>query len=187
MSGSRRMIRYLVSVMMVGTSLMMAGCTSTEESETLSALEAALASLSQNRTLIEQYGRDIQSRIDTSSDTYTTLMQQYEEARDAYNQYLESVEHEVVSKHHHADLSSSAHAAREASAEFMASATRALDSRAPLRRVAFREAISLPDGLVRDLRRIPKADRQGMIDIYANQLKIRSWGRLTAADPDGTR
>jgi hypothetical protein len=181
------MIRYLLSAVMVSTSLMMAGCTSSEESETLSALEAALASLNQNRTLIEQYGRDVQSRIDTSSETYTTLMQQYEEARDAYNQYLDSVEHDVVSKHHQADVSSTAHAAREASAEFMANATRALDSKAPLRGVVFREAISLPDGLARDLRRIPKADRQGMMDIYANQLKIRSWGRLTAADPDGTR
>ena len=178
----RKLIACVFVMWLIGFSSVLTGCTSAEESEVLSALQAALASLNQNRTLIEQYGRDIQSRVDPSSETYADLMEGYVETRDAYNHYLESLARATMSKHPQSELKISADKARDATARFMAGATRTLDRNAPLRGVVFREAIELPDSVTRDLRRIPKREREEMVNHFTDQMKVRSWGKLTSTE-----
>jgi hypothetical protein len=155
------------------------GCTSQQEDDVLLALQGALSNLTQNRALIEQFGRDVQSQIDKQDPQYPELMEQYEEARDAYNQYLDATKQSALGNAQSDEVDGAARAVRNTSARFIANAARALAPNTALRGVAIRNAIDLPAGLPEALKRIPKRERKLVVEKYMQNLHVRSWGTLT--------
>jgi hypothetical protein len=158
--------------------LSITGCTPTEEQDSVTALQAALSSLMQNRSLVEQFGRDIKSSVDPTDPSYSQLMESYESARDSYNHFLDTVELEVAAHHSNAELAPSAKDAQNATTSFLASATRALQPNSDLRGIAFRRAIVIPENLTTALRCLPKRDRRELISRFGDQVRVRSWGQL---------
>jgi hypothetical protein len=175
--------RILIVPVIAVACVWVTGCTQTEESEVLSAVQGAVDSLAQNRALIEQFGRDIQSQVDKQDQQYPELMEQYEEARDAYNQYLDVAEQSAVDGVQKGDLDRSARVVRNTSAKFMENATRALAPNMNVRGIAVRNAIDLPPGVAEALKKIPKKQRKAIIHKYVENLRVRSWGNLTGGYP----
>lgn len=154
------------------------GCTPAEKQEITSDLQTALADLTQNRALMEQFGRDVKSSVDPTDPTYSNLMQSYEEARDEYNHYLDQVEL-AASTHNSSDaLIPSIQRAQEASTQFLSGATRTLAPNSNVRGLAFRKAVVFPESLTRDLNLVPKRMRRNLINTFDDQVRMRSWGKL---------
>jgi hypothetical protein len=171
--------RLLIVPVMAVACVWATGCTQTEETEVLSAVQGAVDSLSQNRALIEQFGRDIQSQVDKQDQQYPELMEQYEEARDAYNQYLDVTEQSAVGGAQKGDLDRSVRVVRNTSARFIESATRALAPNMNVRGIAVRNAIDLPPDVAEALKKIPMKQRKAIVHKYVENLQVRSWGNLT--------
>jgi hypothetical protein len=106
-------------------------------------------------------------------------MEQYEEARDAYNQYLDATKQSALGNAQSDEVDGAARAVRNTSARFIANAARALAPNTALRGVAIRNAIDLPAGLPEALKRIPKRERKLVVEKYMQNLHVRSWGTLT--------
>lgn len=173
---TRRVIT--LSIMLLFATVALTGCTPVEEQDTVSALEAALKSLMQNRALVEQFGRDIKTSVDPTDPHYADLMESYEEARDSYNHFLDVVELEVAARHPKTELEPSVKAAQDATASFLAEATRTLKPHSTLRGEAFQRAIVIPDNLAIQLRRLPKSDRREIISRFSEPVRVRAWGQL---------
>lgn len=174
--------RVIVSTMLIGSSLVLVGttgCTSQEETETVATLQTALSDLTQNRALTEQFVRDVKASVSPTDPNYQQAMDSYEDARDAYNRYLDTVESGQKSQTSRSLRSSEALGnARSATAEFLADATAALKPSVNTRRVPFQRAVSIPDNLQHTLRKLPKHAREVLVDQFDSQVRWRSWGQL---------
>lgn len=170
--------RLLLSIALLASTSLTVGCTATEEAETVTALQNALSELTQNRSLTEQFVRDVKSSVDPGDPSYTQAMESYQDARDVYNRYLDSVE-----SGNHADNDRSLrHASRRdvenATADFLADATRALRPSATTRRVAFQRAVIVPDDIQTTLAKLPKKARERLVDQFDDQVRWRSWSQM---------
>ena len=85
----RNLLALALALLMLPT---ITGCTPTEESETISGLQTALSDLTQNRSLTEQFVRDVKASVDPGDPAYVQAMESYQDARDSYNRYLDNVE-----------------------------------------------------------------------------------------------
>ena len=175
--------RFLFIALIVAACISLSGCTAEQEDDTLLALQGALSSLTQNRAIIEQFGRDIQSQVDKQDQQYPELMEQYEESRDAYNQYLEATKQRALGNAQDDDVDRAARAVRDTSSHFIESASRTLSPNTNLRGMAIRNAVDLPPGLSEVLTKIPKKARKMVIEKYMQNLRVRSWGTLTGGYP----
>jgi hypothetical protein len=161
----------------LGLSLVCTGCTPTED-ELIISLESALNSLEQNKGLTEQFVRDVKTGVSPSDPAYAELMDSYENAREAYDHYLDEIEipsraTETRSLHH-----SSRSEVQNATADFLADATSALKPDVKTRRIPFQRAVVIPDDLQHNLQKLPKKTRQKLIDRFDEQLRWRSWSQL---------
>lgn len=154
------------------------GCTPTQESETLTGLQTALTDFTQNRSLTEQFVRDIKSSTDPGDPAYLQAMESYQDARDVYNRYLDALESGKREGTSRSLRSATPLAVQNATADFLADATRALKPSLTTRRVAFQRAIVLPENLPTTLARMPKKARNELIDQFDDQIRWRSWGQL---------
>ena len=172
----RRLLALIICVGLIG----LTGCTTVQEQEVAAALQAALANLTANRALVEQFGREVRTSVDPSDPLYSDLMQSYEDARDEYNNYLTEVELEGI-RHHSASaaaLASASQKAQDTTSQFLARATRTLDPNSNIRGAGFHRAVTIPESLPRDLHNLPKRYRQNLISTFDSQVRLRSWGKL---------
>jgi len=154
------------------------GCTPDQASETLTALQNGLTALSENRSLAEQFVRDIKTNVDPKDPAYREAMESYEEARDSYNQFLDNVELASKSSHPSTNLFPVMEEAQNSTADFLEGATRILKPEANTRRVHFNRAVVLPDNLAEHLHQLPKHDREVLVDKFDKQVRWRSWRQL---------
>ena len=154
------------------------GCTPTEETETVSALQTGLTDLTQNRSLTEQFVRDVKATTDPSDPTYVQVMESYQDARDVYNRYLDSVESGRKESSDRSLRTVSPRSVQNATADFLADATRALKPSINTRRVAFQRAVVVPENLQSTLATLPKKARGKLIDQFDDQVRWRSWSQL---------
>jgi len=158
--------------------LVFGSTTACSSTAAIGALQAALTSLVQNKSLAEQFVRDVKTSVDPTDPVYQQVMESYEEARDSYNNFLNSVELAAKTNQSKPDLSESAESAQNATADFLESATKTLRPNANTRGIAFRRAIVLPEGLPKDLSELPKKSRQDVINHFDREVRWRSWRQL---------
>ncbi len=157
---------------------MLLGCTPAEEAETVSTLQTALTDLTQNRSLTEQFVRDVKADRDPGDPAYVQAMESYQDARDVYNRFLDSVESGPSRATDRSLRHTSPRDVQNATADFLADATRALKPTLNTRRVSFQRAVVVPDNLQAALAKLPKKSREKLIDQFDDQVRWRSWSQM---------
>ena len=148
------------------------------ETEAIEALQAGLNTLVQNKSLAEQFVRDVKSSADPTDPAYEQVMETYEDARDSYNNFLDGLEFAAKTNQSQTNLTEAAETAQTATADFLEGATRTLRPNADTRGIAFRRAIILPDALARNLKKLPKKSRQDIVNRFDREVRWRSWRQL---------
>ena len=159
-------------------SLPTTGCTDTEKTEVLTTLQTALSNLQQNRSLTEQFVRDIKANVDPSDPGYVQAMDSYQEAREAYNRYLDSIEDGGKPSQSRSLRHSSPVDVQNATADFLADATSVLKPNVNTRRIPFQRAVVIPDNLAPTFKGLPKKARETIVDNFDQQVRWRSWGQM---------
>ncbi|MGC2163558.1 MAG: hypothetical protein WA634_16740 [Silvibacterium sp.] len=155
------------------------GCNQQQEADTVTLLQSALSDLQQNRSLAEQFVRDVKASVSPSDPNYQQALDSYEDARDAYNHYLDVVEN-PQGKHPSRSLRTQRAItdARNSAAEFLADSTVALKPSVSTRHIQFQRAIVIPDNLQPALKKLPKQARDYLTQQFDDQVRWRSWGQL---------
>jgi hypothetical protein len=167
-------LRRLLGILSTLCIVILASCDSTGALMTIS---STLDKLLDNKSLSEQFVRDIKATIDSSDPLYQHLMTEYEDSRDAYNRVLDSVETAALVNHPSASEDVEEEAVQR-SADFFADATRSLRPEIDARRIAFDKVISLPRGLSSSLSKIPNRNRATLLTQMDKQVRWRSWSKL---------
>jgi len=178
MTRKQTITHFLTTAVIVGVCLMTCGCTPAEEQEALTQMQTALSNLEQNRSLTEQFVRDIKATVDPSDPGYLQAIQSYEDAREAYDHYLDAVETNGKALTSRSLRIYGPNEVRNATADFLADATAVLKPSVNTRRIPFQRAIVVPDDLQANLHKIPKKVRDKMIDGFDTQVRWRTWGQL---------
>jgi hypothetical protein len=174
----RYVVRPAFAVCLFFVAFNLSGCTPAEESEIITSLQGSLDSLTQNKTLTAQFVRDIKATVNPSDPGYAQVMDSYQNAREAYDHYLDTVE--TDSK---APLSRSLRQlgpidVQNATADFLADATSVLKPAVNTRRIPFQRAVVIPDNLRVTLAKLPKKAREKVIDQFDRQVRWQPWGQL---------
>lgn len=155
------------------------GCPASDESAAVTVLQSALSDLTQNRSLVEQFVRDVKASVPPTDPNYQQALDSYEDARDAYNHYLDTVENPSGEPSSRSVQSVKAiTAARNTTAEFLADATTALKPSVSTRRLQFQRAVVIPNDLQQSLGKLPKSAREALINQLDDQVRWRSWGQF---------
>ena len=179
MSFTRKLFSPAVTTgIVLALCVFIAGCTPQEKVDTVAALQSALSTLVANRTLAEQFVRDVKSSVSPNDPTYQQAMESYEEARDSYNRFLDSVEYGAVKGQSPRNEMQLGMDAQDSTAGFLQDATRALKPSMNTRSINFRRAVEIPDGLASDLHRLPRRARGALVQRFDDQVRWRSWGQM---------
>ena len=162
--------------------LVLCGCTPEEKQTTLAVLQDGLNALSQNRSLSEEFVREVKDAGNPGSPTYLQAQASYDDARDRYNSYLDSIEGGGTSKHSKSrsldarrDLEASV---SDSVATFLGDATSALKPTVNTRRIPFERAITLPSELPEILASLSPRNRQQLTAHFDKQVRWRAWSQL---------
>jgi hypothetical protein len=170
--------KSIATVLMLVSILGMVGCTTAEEAETASILQTGLSDLTQNRALTEQFVRDVKANADPGDPAYVQAMESYQDARDVYNRFLDSVESGAKPNEERSLRHTSARDVQNATADFLADATRVLKPNLYSRKIAFQRAVLIPDNLPKALAKLPKKARRSLTDQFDEQVRWLSWSQL---------
>jgi len=171
---SRGIVAFVTISLCVG----FIGCTPAEETAIITQLQTALNSLQQNRSLTEQFVRDIKATVNPADPGYVQAMESYQEARESYDHFLDGVETNGRSMTARSMRLSGPAEVRNATADFLADATSVLKPDINTRRIPFQRAIVIPDNLQSTLQKLPKKSRENLINQFDDQIRWRSWGQL---------
>jgi ABC-type transporter Mla subunit MlaD len=172
-------LRLAASLLMIGSSaIILTGCTPSEEDATVASLETAYNTLSQNRSLAEQFVRDIKESVPPTDPTYLQTRESYEDAVGAYNRYLDQVELAGGKTRDLASADAVVSDAQSGVTDFLANATKTLQPGASTSRSLLRRAAPLPPELGRTLATVPRRQRRALVDKLDGQVRWRSWGEL---------
>lgn len=155
-----------------------AGCTPQQKVDAVAALQSALSSLVANRTLAEQFVRDVKTSVSPDDPAYQQAMESYEEARDSYNHFLDSVEYGAAKGQSVRSEMQLGMDAQDSAAGFLNDATRALKPSMNTRSINFRRAVKIPDHLASELHRLPRRERGALVRGFDDQVRWRSWGQM---------
>jgi hypothetical protein len=150
------------------------GCDQAEIVSTLGALNT----LAQSKALAEQFVRDEKSVEDPGDPGYRNAMSAYEDARDAYNNYLTALEVSAGTGKVPATLSNQAEQAQTTAARFLTVATRSLKPDQDTRSIQFDRAVTVPADLCQKLHKLPAKQRNQLLAQYDGQLRWLPWGHL---------
>lgn len=154
------------------------GCPAAEEAAIAAQLQTALSNLEQNRSLTEQFVRDLKASADHSDPAFAEAMESYQHARECNDQYLDAVETNGHSRTSRSLRLSEPSQVRNAAADFLADATSILKPTVNTRRIPFQRVIVVPEDLQSTLQKLPKKARNKLIDQFDDQIRWRSWGQL---------
>lgn len=154
------------------------GCTDAEKTEAATTLQAALNNLVQNRSLTEQFVRDIKANVDPSDPGYIQAMDSYQDAREVYGKYLDSVEDGGKAAPTRSLKRSTPVDVQNATADFLADATSVLKPTVNTRRIPFQRAVVIPQNLNSTFQKLPKKARERIVDDLDQQVRWRSWSQL---------
>jgi hypothetical protein len=170
--------RLFLNLIIMVFAASLTGCTSTEVSDSIAALQAALASLQANRALTEQFVRDVKASIDPGDPAYAQVMDSYQTARETYDRFLDGVEDGGKTTYSRSLRHVAPIDVQNAAADFLADATSALKPNLNTRRIPFQRAVVVPTDLGPALKRLPKKAREHIIDQFDQQVRWRQWAQL---------
>jgi len=173
----RKIIRSTALTAMLSLFVLI-GCTPAEEEEAITDAQTALTDLSADRSLTEQFVRDLKANCDSESPACAQAMSSYEDARDTYNRYLDDVENGNVPQGERSLHHSSPRDVENAATDFLSDATRALKPSVNTRQVAFQRAVIIPNNLQYSLSKLPKKARRNIVEQFDDQVRWRSWEQL---------
>jgi hypothetical protein len=150
------------------------GCSPAETA----AFDSALEALVSNKSLAEQFVRDIKADKEPTDPVYGQLMDRYEDSKDSYNHFLDSAENGARTNGRSPSLGEALESARSSSTEFLVQATRSLRPDVNTRGIAFEKAIRVPEDLSQSLHKLPGKYRNRIIDQLDKQVRWRSWHQL---------
>ena len=148
-----------------------------DQAEIVSTL-GALTTLAQSKALAEQFVRDEKSVEDPNDPGYRNTMAAYEDARDAYNNYLTALEVGAGTGKTPATLNAQAEQAQTTAARFLTVATRSLKPDTDTRSIQFERAVTVPTDLCQKLHKIPAKQRAQLMAQYDGQMRWLPWGHL---------
>lgn len=170
--------RPFIACTVVSLTLSFMLTTACNTGEAIAALSAAANDLYKNRSLTEQYVRDLKATLEPSDPAYQQMLANYQEARNAYNHFLQLVELGArAGKLPPGLLSAGAEDARTSAAEFLSGATRTLAPGLSERRIPFQKAIAIPPNLPEHLHRLPEKYRTQLLE-QLNDARWRAWQSL---------
>ena len=154
------------------------GCPAAEVAATETVLQTALSDLTQNRALTEQFVRDVKASVRQDDPAYVQAMESYGDARETYNRFLDAVEGSSANRDSRSLRNCSPRDVENATADFLADATRALKPLANTRKIAFQRAVIVPEDLQPALARLPKKARRQITDNFDDEVRWRRWTEL---------
>ena len=175
-----RRVSSVLSLMVITFSPLLSfstGCTPAEEAAATSDVSTALAALEGNKTLSEQFVRDVQGAMAPTDPQYQSIMRAYEEAREDYNSYLSQIETAARMGQRPPLNNGAVDGVKDSATEFISAAAKGLDPTTS-RTIQFRKAIILPPTLVTGLRRLPRGVREAIADRVAADLHWKSWSAI---------
>jgi hypothetical protein len=140
-------------------------------------LQDAIDTYVQNKSLAEQFVRDLKTSLSPSDPALPQIMQSYYDARDSYNHFLDEAE-AAAKNRSHSNLSEAVQDAEDNSTQFLEAATRALRPTLNTRSISFARGIVIPTSLPKDLNRLSPKLRDRAIDKLDHQIRWRSWRDL---------
>jgi hypothetical protein len=153
---------------------MFSNCSSAD----IQAVSDAVSVLQQNKALAEQFVKDVKGAYDAEDPQYRSLMEQYEDARDAYNGYIAQIDPATSSGRSLANSESSADNAQQSAVNFISAATRSLDRNNSYRGVSLDRAIRIPNNLPADFKNLPGSARKLLSDRLRDDVRWKSWSQL---------
>lgn len=139
-----------------------------------------LNTLVQNRTLAEQFVRDIKANVDPSEPVYSKLLESYDQARDSNSRFLDEIEapgsHRARAIRSRFDTAKQR--AEESMAAFLDSATRTLRPTASMRSAELKRVAALPDNVATILQTVPKTQRAKYIRKFDSSVRWHTWNEL---------
>jgi hypothetical protein len=162
--------------------LALCACNQQQEQTALAVLQGGLNALDQNRSLSEEFVREVKDSGDPGSPSYLQAQASYDDARDRYNAYLDTIEAGKVPKQSKS-RSLDSRRALEASvtdsvATFLGDATSALKPSVNTRRVPFERGVTLPSEIPDLLTKLSRRDREQLVAQFDKQVRWRSWSQL---------
>lgn len=163
----------------VACTLNTTGC-SPSENHAASQAMSLLNTFIQNKTLAEQFVRDIKADVDPSEPVYSKLLESYDEAKSSYDRLLDELE--APGSHHGRSirprLDGAKRKAEESMATFLDTAAHTLRPTVSFRSAELKTVAALPDDLAVVLESVPKAERARYAHDLDSAVRWRSWNEL---------
>ena len=156
--------------------LALAGCSATEVALT-NAAEQALTALSANKSLAEQFVKDVKQNVDPGDPEYQKIMGSYEVARDEYNDYISRVESAVKTGESDLPSAESLDGVNQKSVEFISAAAKGIDPAFANRGIKLEKAIVFPS-LGSSTKSLSRDARTLMADKVVRDLRWKPWSQL---------
>jgi hypothetical protein len=168
----------LLNTSLAFSMLLLGSCSPAEIADVQAAEQAALNALSANKSLAEQFVKDVKRNVDKDDPQYESIQATYERARDEYNQYLSRLQATIKSgRSDHTSADSIEHL-NHANTEFVSSAARGLDPSANNnRRLDYEKAIVIPS-LPPSARKLSRDARGLLADKIITDARWQPWSQL---------
>jgi hypothetical protein len=134
----------------------------------------------QNKTLAEQFVRDIKASVDPSEPVYARLLESYNTAKNANNRLLDEIEAPGSSRARaiRFRLDTAKRNAEQSLAAFLDSATRTLRPAVSLRNADLKRVTARPDNLVTAMQSVPKAEKAKYVHKFDSSVRWSAWNAL---------
>lgn len=154
--------------------------TSSCSPETLNTAMQDLNTLVQNKTLAEQFVRDIKASVDPSEPIYAKLLESYDQARGCNGRFLDEIE--APGSYRIRGIRSSIDMAKRNAEEsmlaFLDNAAHTLRPTVSMRSTELRRIVALPDNFPLVLRNIPQRTKAKYVHKFDSSVRWRSWSEL---------
>jgi len=165
--------QILVPVLLLATTVM-TGCSSADITE----FQNALSSFTKNKSMAEQFVRDIKASVSPDDPSYIQTLEAYEDAKDSYNHLLYQMENAVKMNRYRLNLNSAVDDAQSKTAEFLKIAAHTLRPSMRTTQIPFERALEIPDTLPKALHDLPAKSRGKLVDRFDEDVRWRSWRQL---------
>jgi hypothetical protein len=158
--------------------LLTTGCTPAEVQAVKTDVSAGLAALEANKSLAEQFVRDVKGNMDLADPRFDGIMERYERARDDYNSYLSQMETSARTGQKVLNVQTMADTLASSTTNFISAAARGLDPNVSNRNLQVSGAIVVPPMLSRSVLKLQRDVRKAIADRLATDLHWKAWDQL---------
>jgi hypothetical protein len=144
----------------------------------IQAVSNAITTLENNKALAEQFVKDVKKTVDPQDPQYRAIMGQYEDARDAYNDYISHLDQAAQQGPVRTVPPQSADKVKGAATEFISAAARGLDPTNRNRGLDLDKAITIPPNLEPSVRKLSSQARKIISDEFRDSIRWKAWSQL---------